>query len=136
MLSGRRGAFINKNMEEGKRQKQIAGLLNEEMNSIFQRLGLNMIDGGMVSISSVKVTPDLLEARIYLSFFQVKDVKAALHKIEDRHHDIKKELAARVRHQLRSIPVLKFFQDDTLDHVFKMEELFKKIDGKKGDDSK
>ncbi len=118
-------------MVEGKRQKQIAGLLNEEMNVIFQRLGLNMIDGGMVSISSVKVTPDLLEARFYLSFFQVKDVKAALHKIEDRNHDIKKELAAHVRHQLRSIPVLKFFQDDTLDHVFKMEELFKKIDEEK-----
>lgn len=118
-------------MVEGKRQKQIAGLLNEEMNVIFQRLGLNMIDGGMVSISSVKVTPDLLEARFYLSFFQVKDVKAALHKIEDRYHDIKKELAAHVRHQLRSIPVLKFFQDDTLDHVFKMEELFKKIDDEK-----
>ena len=114
-------------MEEGKRQKQIAGLLNEEMNLIFQRLGLGMIDGGMVSISSVKVTPDLLEARFYLSFFQVKDVKAALQKIEDRHHEIKKELAAKVRHQLRSIPVLKFFQDDTLDHVFKMEEIFKKI---------
>lgn len=114
-------------MEEGKRQKQIAGLLNEEMNQIFQRLGLNMIDGGMVSISGVKVTPDLLEARFYLSFFQVKDPEAALKKIEDRHHDIKKELAAGVRHQLRSIPVLKFFQDDTLDQVFKLEELFKKI---------
>src|SRR5262245_15050876 len=93
-------------MEEGKRQKQIAGLLNEEMNLIFQRLGLSMIDGGMVSISSVKITPDLLEARIYLSFFQVKDIATALKKIEDRHHEIKKELAARVRHQLRSIPVL------------------------------
>ena len=115
-------------MEEGKRQKQIAGLLNEEMSTIFQRLGLNMIDGGMVSISSVKVTPDLLEARFYLSFFQVKDAKAALQKIEDRHHEIKKELTARVRHQLRSMPVLRFFQDDTLDHVFKMEEIFKKID--------
>lgn len=115
-------------MVEGKRQKQIAGLLNEEMNVIFQRLGLNMINGGMVSISSVKVTPDLLEARFYLSFFQVKDVNAALQKIEDRHHEIKKELAAHVRHQLRSIPVLKFFVDDTLDHVFKMEELFKKIE--------
>jgi ribosome-binding factor A len=114
-------------MEEKKRQKQIAGLLNEEMNQIFQRLSLNMIDGGMVSISSVKVTPDLLEARFYLSFFQVKDVPAAIQKIEDRHHDIKKELATRVRHQLRSIPILKFFQDDTLDHVFKMEQLFKKI---------
>ncbi len=121
-------------MEEGKRQKQIAGLLNEEMNQIFQRLGLNMIDGGMVSISSVKVTPDLLEARIYLSFFQVKDIEVALKKIEDRHHDIKRELAARVRHQLRNIPVLKFFKDDTLDQVFKMEELFKKIsEDKPGD---
>ncbi|HET9746332.1 MAG TPA: ribosome-binding factor A [Chitinophagaceae bacterium] len=114
-------------MQEGKRQKQVAGLLNEEMNTIFQKLGLSMIDGGMVSISSVKVTPDLLEARFYLSFFQVKDVSSALKKIEDRHHDIKKELVTKVRHQLRNIPVLKFYKDDTLDHVFKMEELFKKI---------
>jgi ribosome-binding factor A len=118
-------------MEEGKRQKQIAGLLNEEMNLIFQRLGLGMIDGGMVSISSVKITPDLLEARFYLSFFQVKDPDATLKKIEDRAHEIKKELAGRIRHQLRSIPVLKFFRDDTLDHVFKMEELFKKMGGDK-----
>ena len=84
-------------MEEGKRQKQIAGLLNEEMNTIFQRLGLSMIDGGMISISAVKVTPDLLEARFYLSLFQVKDVEAALAKIESRHHEIKKELASNVR---------------------------------------
>ncbi|HRN48429.1 MAG TPA: 30S ribosome-binding factor RbfA [Niabella sp.] len=114
-------------MEESKRQKQVASLLNEEMNVIFQKLGLNMINGGMVSISSVKVTPDLLEARFYLSFFQVDDAKAALKKIEDRHHDIKKELTTSVRHQLRNMPVLKFFSDDTLDHVFKLEELFKKI---------
>ncbi|MBK6937841.1 MAG: ribosome-binding factor A [Chitinophagaceae bacterium] len=121
-------------MIEGKRQKQIAGLLNEEMNTIFQRLGLNMIDGGLVSISSVKVTPDLLEARFYLSFFQVKDAKAALHKIEEKSHEIKKDLTAKVRHQLRSMPVLKFFQDDTLDYVFKMEEIFKKIDEEKQTD--
>ena len=121
-------------MEEGKRQKQIAGLLNEEMNGIFQRLGLGMIDGGMVSISTVKVTPDLLEARFYLSFFQVKDVAEALKKIEERHHEIKKDLASRIRHQLRSVPVLKFYQDDTLDHVFKMEEIFKKISEDKKED--
>jgi len=118
-------------MEEGKRQKQIAGLLNEEINLIFQKLGLSMIDGGMVSISSAKVTPDLLEARFYLSLFQVKDAEAAIKKIEERHHEIKRELAARVRHQLRSIPVLKFFKDDTLDHVFKMEEIFKQINEEK-----
>jgi ribosome-binding factor A len=114
-------------MEEGKRQKQIAGLLNEEMTQVLQRLGLNMLNGGMVSISSVKVTPDLLEVRVYLSFFQVKDTAAALKKIEERAWEIKKEIAARVKHQLRRIPEIRYFLDDTLDHVFKMEELFKKI---------
>lgn len=114
-------------MQESKRQKQVAALLNEEINTIFQKLGLSMINGGMVSISGVKITPDLLEARFYLSFFQVDDTDAALKKIEDRHHDIKKELASSVRHQLRNIPVLKFFPDNTLDHVFRMEKLFKQI---------
>lgn len=114
-------------MQEGKRQKQVGSLLNEELNSIFQRLGLTMIDGGMVSISSVKITPDLLEARIYLSFFQVKDAKEALKKIEERAWEIKRELTAQVAKQLRRMPELRFFHDDTLDQVFKMEELFKKI---------
>lgn len=114
-------------MQEGKRQKQIGGLLQEELNTIFQRLGLSMINGGMISISSIKVTPDLLEARIYLSFFQVQEIKETLKKIEERSWEIKRELAASVKHQLRRIPQLKFFQDDTLDNVFKMEELFKQI---------
>jgi len=114
-------------MKEGKRQKQISGLLNEELNKIFQRLGLNMMDGGLVSISSIKLTPDLLEARVYLSFFKVKDSKEALKKIEDKSWEIKKELALRLKQQLRRIPDIKYFVDDTLDHVFKMEELFKKI---------
>jgi len=114
-------------MQEGKRQKQVAGLLNEELNTIFQRMGLNMLDGGMVSISSVKVTPDLLEARIYLSFFQVQRADLALLKIEERAWDIKKELTSKVSKQLRRMPELKFFHDDTLDQVFKMEELFKQI---------
>ena len=114
-------------MQEGKRQKQVGSLLNEELNLIFQRLGLGMIDGGMVSISSVKLTPDLLEARIYLSLFQVKDADSTLKKIEERGWEIKRELTARVAKQLRRMPELKFYIDDTLDHVFKMEELFKKI---------
>ena len=122
-------------MEEGKRQKQVAGLIQEEINTIFQRLGLNIIDGGMISISSVKITPDLLETRIYFSVFNAKDKNAVIKKIEDRAWEIKKELAARVKHQLRRIPELRFFLDDTLDHVFKMEELLKKIkddEGKEG----
>jgi len=114
-------------MEEGKRQRQVAGALQEEMNDIFRRLNLHMIDGGMVSIASIKVTPDLLEARIYLSLFQVKDAKGVMKTIENRAWEIKKELASRVKHSLRRIPVLHFYLDDTLDYVFKMEEVFRKL---------
>ena len=114
-------------MQEGKRQKQVAAVLQMEMNDIFMRLGLNIVDGGMVSIASVKVTPDLLEARIYLSLFNMPNAKEGLKKIEGRAWEIKRELSDRVKHQLRRIPVLKFFHDDTLDHVFNMENLLKKI---------
>ncbi|MBA2249548.1 MAG: 30S ribosome-binding factor RbfA [Chitinophagaceae bacterium] len=114
-------------MTEGKRQKQVATVINQELNDIFLRMGLNMQDGGMISISSVKITPDLFEARVYLSFFQVKDNDALLQKINDRNKEIRKELATRVRHQLRSIPELTFYIDDTLDYVFKMEALLKTV---------
>lgn len=120
-------------MEEGKRQKQVASVLQDEFNDIMRRLGLSMIGGGMVSISSVKVTPDLLEARIYLSFFQVADTAAAMKIIDNKAWEIKKALADRVKHHLRRIPVLQFYLDDTLEHVFKMEELFKKIEEEKKD---
>jgi ribosome-binding factor A len=120
-------------MQESKRQKQIAGLLNEELNDIFRRMGMSMMEGGMVSIAGVKITPDLLEARIYLSLYQVKDPKAVLKKFEERSWEIKKELASRVKQQLRRIPELKFFVDDTLENVFKMEELLKQINKSSGE---
>jgi len=113
--------------QETKRQKQVAGEVQEVLNGIFQRLGLTMIDGGMVSISSVKVTPDLLEARVYISLFQVKDREAAMKKIEDRAWEIKRELASSIKHQVRRIPILQYYLDETLDQVYKMEELFKQI---------
>jgi ribosome-binding factor A len=123
----------NIKMIEGKRQKQVAGIINHELNDIFLRMGLNMQDGGMISISSVRITPDLYEARVYLSFFQVKDNNALLTKIQDKTKDIRKELGSRIRNQLRTIPEITFYIDDTLDYVFRIEELLKKV---KEDDKK
>lgn len=114
-------------MTEGKRQKQVGKLLQQELSDIFQRAGLNVTGGGMISISAVRVTPDLLEARIYLSLFNIPDQQAMLQQVKDRSWEIKKELTQRVKNQLRRMPELTFFLDDTLDHVFKMEELFRKI---------
>jgi ribosome-binding factor A len=123
-------------MEDSKRQKQVGKLILEEMSGIFQREGMNIVDGGMVSISKVHVTPDLLEARIYLSFFQIKDAAKLLHDIKVRTREWRNLLGIRVKNQLRRVPELTFFNDDTLDHVARMEELFKKInDGKPADDT-
>jgi ribosome-binding factor A len=118
-------------MQESKRQKQVSALLLEELSDIFQRLGLSMVDGGLVSLTTVKVTPDLLEARIYLSFFQIRDVPGTMKKIEERGREIKRELATRVKHQLRRIPTLEYFHDDTLEHADKMDALFRKINEEK-----
>lgn len=125
-------------MTEGKRQKQVAQEISKELNDIFLKMGLNMVDGGMISISSVKITPDLYEARVYLSFFKVKDPEAALEKFKDLSSEIRGELGKRMRHQLRSIPQLAFYLDDTLDYVFKIEKLLddikKEDSGKKSSD--
>ncbi len=115
-------------MEQGKRQKQVAQVIMEEMSAIFQREGLNVIDGGMVSISKVMMTPDLLEARIYLSLFQIKDTDGLMEQIKERHGELRNQLGMRVRNQLRRVPEIQFFPDDTLDYVFKMEEIFKKLE--------
>jgi ribosome-binding factor A len=123
-------------MEESKRQKQVGALLLEELSDIFRRLGLSMIEAGLVSLTAVKLTPDLLEARVYLSLFQVKDPAAVMKSIEDRSWEVKRELAARVKHQLRRIPVLQYIYDDTLEHADRMEALFRKIKEEgKGDQS-
>jgi ribosome-binding factor A len=114
-------------MQDGKRQKQVSALLLEELSGIFQRLGLSMIEGGLISLTAVKVTPDLLEARVYLSLFQVKDAAVVMKKIEDRSWEIKRELAERVKNQLRRIPILTYFHDDTLEHADRMEALFRKL---------
>ena len=114
-------------MEESKRQKQVGKQIMEELSDIFQREGVNVIDGGMVSISKVMVTPDLMEARVYLSLFQIKDTAALLHQIKERTWEFRKLLGARLKNQLRRVPEIQFFNDDTLDYVFKMEGIFQKI---------
>ncbi|MCY1542270.1 Ribosome-binding factor A [compost metagenome] len=117
--------------QETKRQRQVAQLIQEEMSMIFQKEGINVIKGGMVSISKVSVTPDLLEARIYLSLFKIEHPDVLMDEIKAKTSELRGALGNKLRHQLRRIPELQFFLDDTLDYVFKMEELFKQINDEK-----
>ena len=117
--------------QETKRQRQVAQLIQEEMSMIFQKEGINVIKGGMVSISKVSVTPDLLEARVYLSLFKIEHPDILMDEIKAKTSELRGALGNKLRHHLRRIPELQFFLDDTLDYVFKMEELFKQINDEK-----
>lgn len=117
-------------MEESKRQKQIGRVLAEELNDIFRRKGWGIIGNGMVSISHVTITPDLFEARIYLSMFQIDNPATLLQEIKEHDWEIRKELGMRIKNQVRNIPTLAFFIDDTLDYVQRIDEVLKKIKDK------
>ena len=114
-------------MEETKRQKQVGQLVQEEISDIFLREGLTMAGGGMVSVARVNVTPDLLEARVQLSFFQVQKPEELLQDIRARIPELRNQLGRRVKNQLRRVPELSFYLDDSLERAFKMEALFDEI---------
>lgn len=114
-------------LAETKRQKQVAKLIQAELSQIFQYTGIHTPQGGMLSISKVQLTPDLLEARVYLSFFKVEEPKKVMALLEEKNWEYRKMLGERLRHQLRRVPELHFYLDDTLDYVFHMEEVFKKL---------
>ncbi len=118
-------------MEQSKRQKQVGQLIHEALSLIFQKEGLNVVNGGMVSISKVLMTPDLLEARIYLSLYRIADAPALLDDVRARKAEWRNLLGQQLRHQLRRIPDLQFFLDDTLEYVDKMEALFRKLEEEK-----
>lgn len=73
------------------------------------------------------MTPDLLEARIYLSFLNIKEKGKTLEDLSEKIPLFRGQLGNRLRHQLRRIPELQFFEDDSLDRVFRLEEIFKKL---------
>jgi ribosome-binding factor A len=118
---------------ESKRQLQVGQLLSEELSRIFLKLGLNTAQGGLISIAKVSMTPDLLEAKVYLSIFKVEDEQAYFDNLATHHSEIRGMLGNSLRNHLRRIPTLQFIKDDTLDYVFKIEALLDQI---KKDDQK
>lgn len=112
---------------DSKRQEKYASLLQKDLAEIFQRMSREKLGGTFITVSGVKVSPDLGYARVYLSFLNVADKDKKIDQIRLYGKEIRKQLAARIRKQVRKIPELEFFVDDSLDYVHHMEEVFKKI---------
>jgi ribosome-binding factor A len=106
------------------RVDKVEHLIKEEISLIFLHK-LSNLNLGFITITNVRVSPDLKMAKIYLSVFDKEKREIVLDKIEDKKGYIRSELAHRIR--IKFIPELKFFIDDTLDYVEKIEGLIKKI---------
>ncbi len=111
-------------MMESKRQRQVAKQIQKDLGEIFQKDLKQLFNGAFVTITDVKTTPDLAIARVYLSFLLAKDREGVLQIIRENTKVIRNFLGERVRHQLRIVPNLQFFIDDTAEYAQKMDTLF------------
>ena len=109
---------------ETTRQNKISRLLQKELSEIFL-LQTKAMPGVLVSVSAVRISPDMSIARVYLSVFPSEKAEEIVKNVNDNMKTIRYELGTRVRHQLRIIPELKFFVDDSVDYIEKIDSLLK-----------
>jgi len=110
---------------ESTRQRKVARLIQKELGDVFQREGQTFAQGSMITVTVVRVTPDLSHAKVFLSIFPSKNKQEVIKTISEDVKKIRHELGKRVRHQLRTIPEIYFYIDDTLDYVENIENLLK-----------
>ncbi|MEP7267671.1 MAG: 30S ribosome-binding factor RbfA [Saprospiraceae bacterium] len=115
---------------ESKRQLQVAEMILRNFSFVFQQEGLNIYGKEpLVTVTSVKVASDLQLARIYISIYNTEDKNAVLALIKENEHRLKQSMYHRLRNQLRRMPVFEFFIDETLDEMYRVDALFKKLEG-------
>ena len=107
------------------RQAKISRLLQKELSEIFRRQTAKT-HGVIVSVSAVRVSPDLSVAKAYLSVFPSEKAMEVMENIEASKQTVRYELAQIVRHQLRKVPELQFYLDDSLDYIENIDNLLNK----------
>lgn len=111
---------------ESTRQLKVARELQKDMAEIIRSKGMAAFDGALVSVSGVKVSPDLSVAKVYVSVFPSAKADAVMELLNDNVRTLRGELGNKVAKQLRIVPELTFFLDSSLDYVEHIEELLKK----------
>ncbi|MEY3010616.1 MAG: hypothetical protein RLZZ314_1258 [Bacteroidota bacterium] len=99
------------------RQERVAELLKRELSILFQRESNTWFSGMFITVTQVRIGPDLGLAKVYLSFMGVHDLQAALKSVDAENWRVRKALGGKVGKQLRRVPELNFYLDDSLDHV-------------------
>ena len=108
------------------RQKQVSRLIQKELSLILQKEVPSLLGNVIASVTIVRVSPDLANANIFVSIFPVQDPKGAINILQNNRGLLRKHLGYRLRNQLRIIPVLEYFLDDSASYAEEIEKLLKK----------
>jgi len=112
--------------QESTRQQKVGKQLQKDLAEIIRQQGMAMYGGAMITVTTVRVSPDLALARVHLSIFPSSKANEVMKIIDHQSRTLRGELGKRVGKQLRIVPELTFFVDDSLDYVAHIDELLKK----------
>lgn len=112
---------------ETKRQQQVNKLIQVALSDIFQKEAKEILGNALVTVSSIRITPDLYTARVNLSIYNVANPDELLAIIQLNTKEIRGLLSKRIRNKMRSMPELVFYRDDTMDTVIQLDSLMKVI---------
>lgn len=110
---------------ESTRQKKVSRLIQKELADIFIRKGSELSHGSLVSITKVRISPDLSSARVYISVFPAKNQEEVLKTVQDHNARIRFDLGQKIRSQLRIVPETQYLIDDSLDYIDNIDKLLK-----------
>jgi ribosome-binding factor A len=112
---------------ESKRQARFARQIQKELAEIFLREGKRMFGNSFISVSGIRVSPDLGYVKVYLTFLNEKQPEQALGLVRQHNKELRTMLAGRIKNLVRKIPELEFFYDDTMDVVERMDKIFAEL---------
>ena len=110
---------------DSKRQNKISRLLQKELSGLFENEYRNAFGNLLITVTKTTITTDLAVAKFYLSFFPPEKMKDAMAKIEASNKEIRRHLGEKMKNQLRIIPEIRFYVDDSLDYIDNIEKLLK-----------
>ena len=112
---------------ETKRQQKFARVIQKELSEILQKEGWSFHGSSIVTITMVRMSPDLSIAKVYLSIFNAENNELLLNELRAKSREIRYKLGEKIRNQVRVIPSIDFFIDDSMEYVSKIEKLFDAI---------
>jgi ribosome-binding factor A len=107
------------------RQNKVARLIQKDLSDMFQKFARDWLPGVIISVSTVRISPDLEYAKVYLSIFPTEKGQEVLNQLNEIIKEIRYQLGQRVRNQLRKVPEITLFIDDSLDYINKIDNLLK-----------